>query len=231
MGLAVVLLGTTSFFGASVPTAVSGSAPAAIGPARAGAMLARLPLNFEGTATPGRFQARSADYGVVLDGGDAAVALPARSGEGGSVVQISLPGRNPEPVASTRQPSASTANYFVGDDPARWRTGIATYGAVAYQGVWPGIDAVWHGRQQNLEVDFVVAPGADAGIVAMHVGGAGILSIDTHGELVIGAGAQEARLHAPTLYQQDRRGRRAVDGAFELRGPHDVGFRVGRYDP
>ncbi|HEX8769297.1 MAG TPA: SBBP repeat-containing protein [Acidimicrobiales bacterium] len=196
-------------------------------------MLARLPLGFETTESPLRFHARAVDYGVALDGGDATVALPSAvsAGEPTSTLQITLRGRNPEPVVQSRQPLASTTNYFLGDDPAHWRAGVSSFGVVAYQGVWPGVDAVWHGRQQQLEVDFVVAPGADAGAVAMHLGGADHLVVDREGKLVMTIGGREVRLDAPTLYQDGGDGRRRIDGAFDLRGPHDVGFRVGAHDP
>src|SRR5205085_4538424 len=142
--------------------------------------------------------------------GDADVSLPS-----GGALEITLPGRNPDPLVQARQPLTSTTNYFLGDDPSRWRAGVGAFGAVAYQGVWPGVDAVWHGRQQQLEVDFVVAPGADAGTVAMQIGGADRLTVDEHGNLVMSIGGREARLDAPKLYQDGRAGRRSVQGNFE----------------
>src|SRR5262249_40409913 len=32
------------------------------------------------------------------------------------------------------------ANYFIGNDPTKWHTDISTFGRVAYQDVYPGID-------------------------------------------------------------------------------------------
>ncbi len=31
-----------------------------------------------------------------------------------------------------------TANYFIGNDPAKWRANVPTYGRVKYTGVYPG---------------------------------------------------------------------------------------------
>ncbi len=53
------------------------------------------------------------------------------------------------------------ANYFIGSDPKKWRSGISAYGKVKYRGIYPGVDAVFYGNQRQLEYDFVVAPGAD----------------------------------------------------------------------
>jgi hypothetical protein len=52
-----------------------------------------------------------------------------------------------------------TANYFIGNDPSRWRTDVPTYAKVEFPDVYPGVDLVFHGRQRQLEYDFVVAPG------------------------------------------------------------------------
>lgn len=58
------------------------------------------------------------------------------------------------------------SNYFIGSDPTKWHTNVAHYGKSTYEKVYLGIDLVYYGNQQQLEYDFVVAPGAgcsDAG--------------------------------------------------------------------
>src|SRR5258708_10348086 len=62
------------------------------------------------------------------------------------------------------------SNYFIGNDPAKWRTNVPTYAKVKYQDVYPGIDLVYYGNQQQLEYDFVVAPGADPKAISLRVG-------------------------------------------------------------
>lgn len=54
------------------------------------------------------------------------------------------------------------SNYYIGNDPKKWRTGIPNYSQVRYRGIYSGIDLVYRGNQGGqLEYDFVVAPGAD----------------------------------------------------------------------
>src|SRR2546430_5784455 len=60
-------------------------------------------------------------------------------------------------------------NYFVGNDPKKWRTDVPTYGKVKYEAVYPGIDLVYYGNQRQLEYDFVVAPGADPKAITLAV--------------------------------------------------------------
>ena len=67
--------------------------------------------------------------------------------------------RAPEIVGLEELPGKS--NYFAGRDPKRWRAGIPTYAKVKYEGVYPGVDLVYYGRERQLEYDFVLAPQAD----------------------------------------------------------------------
>ena len=71
--------------------------------------------------------------------------------------------RNANPAAKVTgvDELAGTSNYFIGNDPAKWRTNVATYAKVKYEGIYSGIDLVYYGNQRQLEYDFIVAPGAD----------------------------------------------------------------------
>ena len=59
------------------------------------------------------------------------------------------------------------ANYFIGNDPARWKTEVPTFAKVRYPAVYPGIDVVYYGNQGRLEYDFIVSPGADPEAIAL----------------------------------------------------------------
>src|SRR5262249_32462916 len=108
---------------------------------------------------------------------------------------------------------------------------IPNYGQVAYQGVYPGINPVYHGNQGWLEYDFVVAPGADPGTIQMRVQGAQGLSLAARGNLVVHAPGGDLVEQAPVLYQEVNGTRQAVSGRFVLEGSNQVGFQVGPYDP
>src|SRR2546428_259370 len=77
------------------------------------------------------------------------------------------------------------SNYFIGNDPKKWRANIANYAKVRYRNVYPGVDLVYYGNQQQLEYDFVVGPGADPGRIALRFQGADRLEVDTEGDLVL----------------------------------------------
>lgn len=153
-------------------------------------------------------------------------------------------------VGKDRQPG--TANYLKGRDPGQWRTGVATYGKVEYQGVYPGVDLVYYGRQRQLEYDFIVAPGADPKQIRLNFAANGkdgeqavTPRLDANGDLLLPTEGGEVRLHKPLVYQDVNGQRREIDGRFVLfpassppltleegrgEGNLQVGFQVAEYD-
>ncbi|MGI8777686.1 MAG: SBBP repeat-containing protein, partial [Acidimicrobiales bacterium] len=213
----------------------TGSVVGRAGPARdvravaaravAGRAVARSPLAFQPEGAS-RFVARTPGHGVAVSPDGATL-----SGVGGRApLQLHLVGANPDAAAEGRGLLAGRASQFLGDDPSTWRTDVATYGEVAYAGVWRGVDVVWHGRGSNLEQDFVVAPGGDADRIRLSFPGARSLRIVDGGALVVTLADSEARFGAPTLYQDERGGRRDVAGGFIVRPGGTIGFRVGTHD-
>src|SRR5262249_54417422 len=129
------------------------------------------------------------DAGVGLDpGGRERMAPgPAAAAEGAAVVRLQGVGGNPAAAAAGMDPLVTKVNYFLGNDPAQWHTNIPTYGRVAYEGIYLGIDLVYYGSDRQLEYDFVVAPGADPSQIRLGFAGADSVQIDAAGDLVVGA--------------------------------------------
>jgi hypothetical protein len=115
---------------------------------------------------------------------------------------MELVGANEGAQAAALEELPGKSNYFIGNDPKKWRTGVPTYAKVKYQSVYPGVDLVYYGNQRQLEYDFVVAPGADAKAIRLKFDGAEKLSVDgATGDLVLKAGGGEVRFRKPTVYQ------------------------------
>ena len=127
------------------------------------------------------------------------------------------------------RPLPGTVNYFVGNDPDRWREGIPTYARAQFKNVYPGIDLVYYGNQQQLEYDFVVSPGASPESIRLHFSGADKVEVSPEGGLTLQGRGGRIGFHAPLLYQTIHGLREPVLGRFELRANNTVGFRVGIY--
>jgi len=52
-----------------------------------------------------------------------------------------------------------TSNYFIGNLPQDWHADIPRFAKVLYEDAYPGVNVVYRGTQEELETDFVVAPG------------------------------------------------------------------------
>jgi pimeloyl-ACP methyl ester carboxylesterase len=169
----------------------------------------------------------------------------------GSVLRMRLAGTREMPRILGRERQAGAVNYLKGRDPGQWRTGVAAYGKVEYQSVYPGVDLLYYGRQGQLEYDFIVAPGADPGLIRLSFAandaeGERALAprLDAGGDLLLSTAAGEVRLRKLVAYQMIDGQRREVNGRFALWPPSpssstqegrgdgvmQVGFSVDDYD-
>ncbi len=145
------------------------------------------------------------------------------------------------------------SNYFIGNDPRKWRTNVPSYAQVKYEGVYPGVDLVYYGNQRQLEYDFVVEPGADPNQIKLSFAGADGMRVDAaSGDLVLKLGIDEVRFRKPAAYQPavaavsspaspfvasayglDARHSSLVTrhSSFVLASNNQVAFRVAGYDP
>ena len=103
----------------------------------------------------------------------------------GAVLRLKMLGANAAPQVEGQDELAGKVNYFVGNDPAKWRRNIPTYRKVQLKNVYPGIDVVYYGKQRELEYDFVVAAGANPKLIRFTIEGADKLRLDKDGGLLI----------------------------------------------
>jgi hypothetical protein len=121
-----------------------------------------------------KFLSRGDGYALFLTSQEAVFTLrpPAGRKAPRSVVRMELKGANREAELTGADKLEGVTNYYIGNDPKKWRSGITTYRKVKYQSLYPGIDAVFYGNQCQLEYDFVVAPGADPKQISLGLTGA-----------------------------------------------------------
>jgi hypothetical protein len=147
-----------------------------------------------------------------------------------AVLRIKLLGANVAPQLTGLDDLPGKANYFIGNDPKKWRKDVPTYAKVKYHAVYPGVDLVYYGNQRQLEHDFIVAPGADPGLISLRLEGAKKVSLDSHGDLVLKTQNGEVRFQKPVIYQEVDGVRQEIAGGYKLKGKNRVGFEVATYD-
>ena len=238
MALLVMLHGRNGR-GEKASTSASASLAGSGAPAarsRMQASYAALPLAFEPnqgqTDAQVKYLARGSGYTVFLTANDAVFSLRSRHAkkESNAVVRMHLAGGNSLAKIEGGDPLPGVANYFLGNNPGKWSTGVPRFGRVAYQDVYPGVNLAFHGTGHELEFDFVVAPGANATPIAFRFSGNRGMKTDDAGNLVVTSAAGNVLLHKPVAYQEQNGKRQLVDARFALQASNQVGFELGSYD-
>jgi len=139
----------------------------------------------------------------------AAHCAPNSNPESPLIVRLRLQGANSGAKVAGQDELPGKSNYFIGNDPKKWRTRVPTYGRVRFASIYPGVDLVYYGEQNGqLEYDFVLAPGADPKRISLAIaaeaelgGKLKALRIASNGDLVVHLPDSELRLRRPVVYQ------------------------------
>ncbi|HEX7297088.1 MAG TPA: SBBP repeat-containing protein, partial [Pyrinomonadaceae bacterium] len=122
-----------------------------------------------------------------------------------------------------------TTNYYIGDDPKKWRTNVPSFSRVRYKELYDGIDMVNYSSANELEYDFVVNPGGHPDVIEMKFRGIDDVSVDRDGDLVFKTAVGVLRHSKPYVYQNVNGIRKEIPSRFTLRA-NGVGFEIGNYD-
>ncbi len=200
------------------------------------------PLYFEANAgqsrTPAQFIARGPQCSVLIAPTEADIILGKPSSkpgihgqEPGRTVRLELVGANPEAKMSGAGRMSASANYFVGNDPAKWQAGIPLFSRVRLEEVYPGVQVIYYANQSaELEYDFQLQAGVNSEQIAFRIEGADYVKIDAAGNLVLKIGNDEIRQHQPVAYQETSAGRIEVRVNYRINQDGTVGFDAGNYD-
>ncbi|HTP42734.1 MAG TPA: SBBP repeat-containing protein [Nitrospiria bacterium] len=176
-----------------------------------------------------------------------------------AVVTTTWLGASTHPAIEGQGPLEARSNYFIGNNPSRWRTNVPHFARVRYRGLYPGIDLVYYGSASRgygsasdgrdeasggsgsastdggdvprLEYDLIVAPGADPGVIRLAVDGAESATVDERGDLRLTTAAGVMIQQKPVVYQEIDGAHRPVAGSYTLRRVHaNEGRSRGRYE-
>ncbi len=138
---------------------------------------------------------------------------------------------------------AGETNYFMGNEPAKWRTRVPHFSRAVAKRVFPGVDVVAYGNERALEYDMRVKPGTDARSLRLQISGADGMKLDVEGNLLIAADGQEIRMKKPGMYEETasvsfsnddspnpEAERRPVAGGYTIEADGTVGFQFERPD-
>jgi hypothetical protein len=107
---------------------------------------------------------------------------------------------------------------------------VPQYATLRYSSLYAGTDLRFYGKNDHLEYDFELAPGADPAAIRFRFTGADRVDQLPNGDLRIEAGGREFRHLKPVSFQMVRGRRVEVESAFELAENGEIRIAVGDYD-
>ena len=225
---------------------LAGPAPAETKPNKVQDIYRTLPMVFEAnrgqTDRQVSFVAHGSGYSLFLTPTEAVLSLrradpthtssvsDAKQRAKISVLRMSWTGGNSMPQMAAENELRGKVNYLRGKDLAKWRTNIPTFGRVRYRNLYPGIDLLFYGAQQQLEYDLVLAPGADPQKIKLSFEGMSSMRVAANGDLVLSFPEGDVYEQVPVVYQERNGRRELLSGKYVIRAGNQVGIEVGRYD-
>jgi hypothetical protein len=158
----------------------------------------------------------------------AAAAFTLVSGTRGVALEMGFVDAGPDVELVARGETPGKVNYSLGNDPARWRSGLSTYEELVYRDLWPGIDLAFRGTGGALKYEFTLRPGASVEDIRLVYRGADDVRLATDGGLRINTAIGVLADSAPMSYQEIDGKRVSIDSRFVLDG--GISFDVGTYD-
>ena len=112
----------------------------------------QVPQNFDFVALGFGHKFLLSPGGVTLQLFDPATKSSQPGSKSSQVVQLQLVGANPSSSGQGLDRVAFTSAYFSADDPKGLLRSLPNYAKARYHDVWPGIDVVYYGNRDRLEL-------------------------------------------------------------------------------
>ena len=123
-------------------------------------------------------------------------------------------------------------NYFLGNDPSKWRSEVPLYASLLYRGMYPDVDVRMRAHDGHFEYDLLLAPSGALDQVVIQIEGADDLRVNRDGALVMDTMLGKVLQPLPRTWEVDRSGaKRAVDCRYVLLGGGRVGFAAPNRTP
>ncbi|HET6936774.1 MAG TPA: SBBP repeat-containing protein [Candidatus Angelobacter sp.] len=122
--------------------------------------------------------------------------------------------------------ASGVSNYFLGNDPGKWRVGVPHFSKVVYRNAYPGIDIVFYGDRGGLEYDVIAEPGAEVSRLRIAFEGAGAVSVARDGALSIATPMGALRQRMARVYEESNGRRHRLQSRFVIDHEQQVRLAV-----
>ncbi|MEA1981019.1 MAG: SBBP repeat-containing protein [candidate division Zixibacteria bacterium] len=148
------------------------------------------------------------------------------------LIKSSFINSNSNPKISSSQITSHNSNYFIGNNPAKWKTDIPSYRQITYHDIYDGIDIKFYGNPSKMEYDFVVSPGSSPSQIKIQYEGVNNLTLLPNGNLQIETDFGILTENKPISFQEIDNIKIPIEGNFEIYDNNSFGFKFeSDYDP
>jgi hypothetical protein len=123
------------------------------------------------------------------------------------------------------------SNYFLGNDPDKWFTGVRNYREVLYPEVYKGVDLRFCLTEDRLKYEFIVAPDSEPSNIQLRYEGVEDIAVHSEtGDLVITTAIGTLYDEAPLAYQTTGFFDQVIPCSFLVQDDAILTFQVGDFD-
>jgi gliding motility-associated-like protein len=116
-------------------------------------------------------------------------------------IKVEFVGCNKDAVTESHDAGTFYENFYLGNDPSRWKSNVKNYQRVVYRDLYSGIDYEASTYVKAVKYNFYVKPGADPSQIKLKYNGADKIKI-RKGELIIPTNIDSIIEKKPYAYQK-----------------------------
>jgi gliding motility-associated-like protein len=116
--------------------------------------------------------------------------------------KVVFEGSNPNPTYKNEQTATAYYNFFLGNNPKKWASGVNAHGKITVQEIYPGIDLeLYSSRNNAIKYNLIIKPGANPDVIKVRYIGLDDIHINNSGQLHLKTAIGELTELAPICYQ------------------------------
>ncbi len=112
---------------------------------------------------------------------------------------LHVAGANEQVRIDPVSPLPARTHYLIGDDPGRFIIDVPAYKELVYRGIYPGIDLVVRGADSRIELEYLLAAGADRTVLLLDLQGVQRLDFEATGGVLLATATRTIHLLRPTV--------------------------------
>lgn len=133
-------------------------------------------------------------------------------------IKTTFLGSNPTSNKIEEQPSDFYYNYFIDQDPSKWKANVHPFSKISYQNLYDGIDFVMEGALSSLKYSFVIQANVDPNQIQYQIKGSNKNYLDQEGNLHLKHNFGEIIESKPIAWNVDDKGnKKEVKVRFKLK--------------